>query len=102
MSNPRLGDVISGTAGARKLRVKVAGRGKSRGVRTIYVYLRRVSKFYFLITYGKNESDDLSDSEKQSVAKRIRRLEEEADMRLRMVLGLGPTPFYKVTVRLDA
>ena len=37
MKNPQLGDVIEGTGGARKLRIKLGNHGKSGGARVIYL-----------------------------------------------------------------
>ena len=36
MVDPRIGDVIPGSGGVRKMRWRVAGRGKRGGVRVIY------------------------------------------------------------------
>ena len=35
LKNPQLGDVIEGTGGARKLRIKLGNHGKSGGARII-------------------------------------------------------------------
>ena len=37
LSNPQLGDVIQGTGGARKLRIRLENGGKSGGGREIYL-----------------------------------------------------------------
>jgi hypothetical protein len=37
--DPECGDVIPGTGGLRKVRIRLAGRGKSGGGRVIYFYL---------------------------------------------------------------
>lgn len=39
MADPRRGDVIQDTGGARKLRAAMPGRGKSGGARLIYIYI---------------------------------------------------------------
>ena len=38
MENPERGDVIQGTGGFRKARMRLAGGGKSGGARVIYLY----------------------------------------------------------------
>ena len=43
--NPKVGDVIEGTGGARKLRIQLEdNRGKSGGGRVIYIDLEQLSK----------------------------------------------------------
>jgi hypothetical protein len=44
-ADPRKGDVIRGTGGARKIRVSLPGRGKSGGARVIYVYVEMYGLF---------------------------------------------------------
>jgi hypothetical protein len=36
MVDPRIGDVIPGSGGVRKMRWRIAGRGKRGGIRVIY------------------------------------------------------------------
>ena len=39
VTQPKSGDIIKGSGGLRKMRWKVKGRGKSGGIRTIYLYI---------------------------------------------------------------
>mgnify|MGYP003316150211 FL=1 len=49
LENPKAGDVIEGTGGARKLRITLNdNRGKSGGGRVIYVDIFEKSKIYLL------------------------------------------------------
>jgi|SRR5688500_16547925 hypothetical protein len=73
--NPRAGVVVTGAGGARKLRIRLAGRGKRGGARTIYAYFVERERIYFLLTYAKNEQADLSEEQKQSIRQRIARLQ---------------------------
>lgn len=61
--NPDFGKIIKGSGGIRKLRWKVAGRGKSGGVRIIYYWLVSRETILFLDLYTKNEKEDLADTE---------------------------------------
>ena len=60
LENPQKGDVIEGLSGARKIRVKLSGRGKSGGGRVVYVDVLKREKMYMLLAYPKNVQSDLS------------------------------------------
>jgi hypothetical protein len=49
LQNPDRGDLIQGTGGFRKIRMKLAGRGKSAGARVVYFHLKITpsSSFFF-------------------------------------------------------
>lgn len=61
--NPASGDIIKGGGGIRKVRWKVAGRGKSGGVRVIYYWVVSKDLIYMLSIYQKNEKSELSPQE---------------------------------------
>jgi mRNA-degrading endonuclease RelE of RelBE toxin-antitoxin system len=67
MSAPKLGDVIQGTGGLRKVRVASKGKGKRGGSRVIYYYLDEKQRFYLLTIYGKNEMSDLTADQKKQL-----------------------------------
>jgi hypothetical protein len=77
LANPRAGAVIAGTGGARKLRVRVQGRGKRGGARTIYLYVEVNERIYFLATYAKNEAADLTPDDKAAIRRLIDVLRQE-------------------------
>lgn len=60
IGNPDAGDVIPGSGGLRKLRWRLAGRGKRGGVRVIYYRVMTAGQIYMLYVYAKNVTDDLS------------------------------------------
>jgi len=60
IGNPETGDVISGSGGLRKIRWRVAGRGKRGGVRVIYYRVNTAEQIYMLYAYAKNEVEDLT------------------------------------------
>lgn len=64
MTNPKLGVVIQGTGGLRKVRVASKGKGKRGGSRVIYYFLDVQCRFYLLTIYGKNEMSDLTTDQK--------------------------------------
>lgn len=60
---PDAGDLIPGSGGLRKIRMRLAGRGKRGGARIIYYWIKDHSRIYMLLVYAKNETADLSASE---------------------------------------
>ena len=67
LANPKIGPVIKGTGGLRKIRVAAKGKGKRGGVRVIYYYFDNFKRFYLLTLYAKNEVTDLSADERQQL-----------------------------------
>src|SRR5687768_115672 len=65
--NPEKGDLIQGTGGVRKARMRLSGRGKRSGARVIYLYLSNYARIYFLTLYTKSQQLDLSPEEKKAV-----------------------------------
>jgi hypothetical protein len=70
-ANPKAGDLIQGTGGVRKLRWARSGRGKSGGVRVIYYFHSEVLPLYLLTVFGKGEKADLSQAERNELAKLV-------------------------------
>lgn len=76
-ANPKLGAVVQGTGGLRKLRWALPGKGKSGSARVVYVDFALYEKIYLISAYTKNEKDNLSDSEKKHIKKIIEQLGRE-------------------------
>jgi len=72
--NPKAGVLIEGTGGIRKLRWGHADKGKSGGVRVIYYYHSEIMPLYLLTVFGKNERANISQQEKQTLAKTVDQL----------------------------
>lgn len=67
LEDPKLGDVIQGTGGARKMRIQLEGRGKSGGGRVIYLDVFEKEKLYLLFAYPKSVQDNLSPDQKRAI-----------------------------------
>jgi hypothetical protein len=64
--NPEMGDVIQGTGGVRKTRLKSASKGKRGGFRVCYYFHHvKTGTLYLMTIYPKNEKDDISSDEKK-------------------------------------
>ena len=68
---PGEGDLIRGTGGVRKLRWQRGGRGKSGGVRIIYYFHSGRIPVYLLTVFAKSERVDLSQAERNELAKLV-------------------------------
>lgn len=63
--NPAEGALISGTGGARKIRWRAdSNQGKSGGSRIIYYYHNQNMPIFLFTAYGKNQKENISESEK--------------------------------------
>ena len=60
INNPKLGNVIVGTGGFRKMRFAFEGRGKSGSTRIIYLDVAKKQNTVFIDIYKKNQQDDLT------------------------------------------
>ena len=77
LADPKAGDVMQGTGGVRKMRFAFEHRGKSGGVRVIYVDFEVYEKIYLLTAYTKNEKDDLTEKERSEIKQLIEVLEQQ-------------------------
>jgi hypothetical protein len=78
LENPKLGDVIKGTNGARKGRVanRQAKSGKSGGFRFIYVYLEKADRIYLIFFYSKREKTNISPETTRQIGELVRALKK--------------------------
>jgi hypothetical protein len=77
--NPGLGDLIVGTAGCRKIRLKSSSKGKSGGFRICYYDLTEKNKIYLLFVYAKNDKENLTAEEKNILKELVIMLKAEAN-----------------------
>lgn len=76
LKNPKVGKVIRGTGGLRKLRFAFENEGKRGSVRVCYVDFVEKDTIYLITAYAKTEKDNLTRAECKSISKMIRVLEE--------------------------
>jgi mRNA-degrading endonuclease RelE of RelBE toxin-antitoxin system len=69
---PTQGAVIPGGGGLRKMRWRLAGKGKRGGVRLIYYWDKPGATIYMLFIYPKSERDDLTASQLRILSKLVR------------------------------
>ena len=81
LADPRLGSVMQGTGGVRKMRFALENQGKSGSVRIIYVDFVIYEKLYLLTAYPKSEKDNLTKAERNELKKLVEILEAELDRR---------------------
>jgi len=64
---PEAGPVVPGTGGIRKVRWNREGRGKSGGIRVIYIDSCNRETTWLITVFGKNEKSNLSPREKSTI-----------------------------------
>ncbi len=79
LADPKVGAVMQGTGGVRKMRFAFEKRGKSGSVRVIYVDFEVYEKIFLITAYAKGEKDNLSDSEKKEIKQLIGALERQLE-----------------------
>lgn len=74
LANPELGQLIPGTGGVRKMRFALEGRGKSGGIRILYVYAKHGERIFLLLGYPKNVRATLTQGEKNALKQWVQQL----------------------------
>ena len=77
LADPKVGAVMRGTGGVRKMRFAFEQKGKSGSVRVIYVDFEVYEKIFLITAYPKNVKDNLTDSERSEIKQMIHVLEEQ-------------------------
>lgn len=77
LEDPRLGDVIEGTGGARKMRIRLQGRGKSGGGRVIYLDVFEKESIYLLFAYPKSVQSDLTPEQTRQIRRAVEAIKGE-------------------------
>jgi len=65
LKNPEIGDLIEGTGGLRKTRLKSSSKGKRGGFRVCYCDVPEKRRIYLVSIFAKNEKENLSQAEKK-------------------------------------
>lgn len=66
--DPACGVLLKETGGIRKVRVAMGKRGKSGGARVVFYYHDDSMPTYLLALFAKNEKDNLTKSERNTLA----------------------------------
>lgn len=79
LADPGAGDLVPGTGGLRKIRMRQRGvrRGKSGGARVYYLDLSARGITHLLALFGKRERSDLSQQERLALAPLVAQLKKE-------------------------
>jgi hypothetical protein len=75
--DPKIGDLMPGTGGARKVRFAAPGRGKRGGYRTVHYYGGDDIPIFLLAMLKKGERSDLSQAEKNELRKELAGLADD-------------------------
>lgn len=67
LENPKIGPVMKGTGGVRKMRFAFQDRGKSGSTRVIYVDFEVYEKIFFVDVYQKSDKDNLTKAERNAM-----------------------------------
>jgi len=77
LADPKIGAVMQGTGGVRKMRFAFEHQGKSGGVRVIYIDFEIYEKIFLITAYPKNEKDNLTKEERNELKQLIAILEQQ-------------------------
>ena len=79
LDDPKVGDVLQGTGGVRKMRFSFPHRGKSGSVRVIYVDFEVYERIYLITAFQKADQENLSKAERNDLKKLVEFLELELE-----------------------
>lgn len=75
LANPKVGAVIRGTGGIRKMRFAYQDKGKSGSLRIIYVDFEIYEKIYLVDVYQKADKDNLTQEERNNMKQIVELIE---------------------------
>lgn len=75
--NPKLGDLIVGTGGARKWRIPAKGKGKRGGARVVSFFAAEDVPVFLLDVFSKGDQINLSQSERNELKTILGELAED-------------------------
>ena len=76
LENPKIGSVMRGTGRLRKMRYAYGNRGKSHCARVCYVDFEVHEKIFLVMVFAKNNMENLTRSERNSIKQLIERLQK--------------------------
>ena len=68
---PKVGRIVQGTRGLRKVRIARPGKGKSGGTRVIYYYHNEDKPILLLLIYAKTDQENMTDAQKAQLKKHV-------------------------------
>ena len=77
VANPRAGDLIVGTGGARKVRMAGRGKGRSGGFRVISYFAGEDLPVFRVTVFAKGDRADLSAAERAEIKRELAHLASE-------------------------
>lgn len=75
LDNPKVGAVLQGTGGVRKVRFAFENRGKSGSVRVIYIDFEVYEKIFLLTAYAKADQANLTRKQRNDLKGLVELLE---------------------------
>jgi len=79
LADPKIGSVMQGTGGIRKMRFAFEHRGKSGSIRVIYIDFEVYEKIFLITAYPKNEKDNLTPAERNELKQLVSILERQLE-----------------------
>ena len=76
LENPKVGDVMCGTGGLRKMRFAYNNRGKSGSARVCYLDIEIREEIHLLDVFAKSEKENLSKAERNNIKKLVEFIKE--------------------------
>lgn len=77
LADPKVGAVMRGAGGIRKMRFAFEHQGKSGSIRVIYIDFEVYEKIYLITAYPKNEKDNLTEGERNELRHLVEILENQ-------------------------
>lgn len=81
LKDPQSGPIMEGTGGIRKVRFPLENKGKSGSVRVCYADFAEYEVTYLITAFTKNEKENLTKEEKNTLKKLVKALKDEAAKR---------------------
>ena len=72
LENPKIGAVMKGTGGVRKMRFSFENTGKSGATRVIYIDFEVYEQIFLLDAYAKDKKENLTQGERNDIRQAVR------------------------------
>jgi hypothetical protein len=77
LKNPEVGAIMTGTGGLRKFRLGLENRGKSGGLRVLYIDFPEIHQTWLVTAFPKSAKANLTKKERNEIAELIRAIKKE-------------------------